>query len=176
MYLAEEHSVIIPAIPDLVWGTVSFLIVAIAVYKFAWPTLTKMLDERREKIEEGLLAAERAREEVAQERATIQSEKDAAVREAADIRAQAQSNASDIIERARREAGEEARRISAAAQVQIKADTDAAARILRADLGTMASQLAGRIVGEQIRLDPSVNQGVVDSFLDNLEEQARTGA
>ena len=40
----------------------------------------------------------------------------------------------------------------------------------------MASQLAGRIVGEQIRLDPSVNQGVVDSFLDNLEEQARTGA
>ncbi|MDK6374348.1 F0F1 ATP synthase subunit B, partial [Actinotignum timonense] len=57
MYLAEEHSVIIPAIPDLLWGTVSFLIVAIAVYKFAWPTLTKMLDERREKIEEGLLAA-----------------------------------------------------------------------------------------------------------------------
>ena len=59
-----DPSLLVPASYDLIWGTVAFVIVAFVVYKKAWPTFIEMLDERREKIEDGLLAAERAREEI----------------------------------------------------------------------------------------------------------------
>ena len=69
MTTASEHSLILPATADLVWGTVSFVIVALAIFKFAWPTFMRLLDERTQKIDEGLNQAERAREEAARERA-----------------------------------------------------------------------------------------------------------
>ena len=173
MILAEEHSnILLPAPADLIWGTVAFVIVAIAIFKFAWPSFSKMLDERREKIEDGLAAADRALEQVAAERKTMANEREDALREAAKIRTTAQENAKDIIARAQQEATEESRRITEAAQAQIKADTEAAARHLRADVGSVASTLAGKIVGEQVKLDPSVNKSVVDSFLDQLEANA----
>ena len=59
-------NIMLPALPDLIWGTVAFLIVAVAVYKLAWPAFMSTLDERREKIEKGLHAADLAKHEVAQ--------------------------------------------------------------------------------------------------------------
>ena len=83
MTTASEHSLILPATADLVWGTVSFVIVALAIFKFAWPTFMRLLDERTQKIDEGLNQAERAREEAARERAALADEVDEARREAA---------------------------------------------------------------------------------------------
>lgn len=47
--------------------------------------------------------------------------------------------------------------------------------MLRADVGDLATRLANRIVGEQVRLDPKVNEGVVDAFLDELESATPAG-
>ena len=80
MTTASEHSLILPATADLVWGTVSFVIVALAIFKFAWPTFMRLLDERTQKIDEGLNQAERAREEAARERAALADEVDEARR------------------------------------------------------------------------------------------------
>lgn len=171
VFAEEQHNILLPAAADLIWGTVAFIIVAVAIYVFAWPAFSKLLDERRTKIEDGLEAAERAREEIAVERAQMANDREEAIKEAANIRSNAQDNAKEIISRAQQEAQNEARRITEAAQVQIQADTEAAARVLRADVGNVASELAERIVGEQIKLDPNVNKSVVDSFLDELESQ-----
>ena len=159
---------ILPEVPDLVWGSVSFVIVALVIFKLAWPTFTRTLDERTRKIDEGLNAAARARDEVAQERAALSAEIDQAHREAAQIREKAQANAVAIVDEAKKAAGVEASRVTEAAQRQIAADTQIAKAQLRRDVGSLATELAGRIVGRQV-LDPKVSQTVVDGFLDELE-------
>lgn len=170
MIAAEQQSLIIPAIPDLIWGTVSFFIIAAIVYKVAWPTFIKTLDERTEKIDSGLNAAARAREEIEAERLALSEQVDEARREAARIREQAQNNAADIVTAAQKRAESEARRIHEASERQIAADTQSAQKSLQSGLGAVASTLAARIVGEQL-LDPAVSSGVIDRFLDELEAE-----
>ncbi|WP_124039845.1 F0F1 ATP synthase subunit B [Neoactinobaculum massilliense] len=170
--VVAEQSVIFPSLPDFLWGTVSFIIVAVAIYYLAWPTFMKMLDERGEKIEKGLHAADAAKAEVEAERAKMADERAAATREAAEIRSQAQENAKAIVARAQEQANEEARRISASAQRQIAADAEAAQRVLRDQMGALATNLAGKIVGQQVQLDSTVSQSVVDQFLTDLDEGA----
>ncbi len=171
--LAEEHSLLFPALPDLIWGTVSFVIVAIVVYKFAWPTFIATLDERTQKIDEGLNAAARAHEEIEIERAELAKQIDDARRDATRIREQAQINATDIVATAAKKASLEADRITQAAQDKIEVEVRQARHTLRADVGELATKLAARIVGEQT-LDPRVSAGVVDNFLEELENTGAT--
>lgn len=163
-----DPSLLVPASYDLLWGTVAFVIVAFVVYKKAWPTFISLLDERREKIEDGLLAAERAREEIKAEREHLADEVTAARKDAARIREDAQENAKAIIADARSKATTEGQRILESAQRQIEADRIAAESSLRTDVGSLATTLAGRIVGANVA-DNDVSRQVVDRFLDELE-------
>lgn len=163
-----DVSLLVPAIYDLIWGTIAFLIVMAIMYKFAWPTFSRLLDERREKIEEGLEAAERAREEIKHERADLEAELTSARKEAMRIREEAQENAKAIVADARTKANDEAGRILEQANRQIEADRQAAELSLRADVGSLATTLAGRIVGANVE-DRDVTRQVVDSFLNDLE-------
>ncbi|AZQ77107.1 MAG: F0F1 ATP synthase subunit B [Flaviflexus sp.] len=163
-----DPSLLVPASYDLIWGTVAFVIVAFVVYKKAWPTFIEMLDERREKIEDGLLAAERAREEIKAEREELADEVTAARKDAARIREDAQENAKAIVADARSKANVEAQRIVDSAHRQIEVDRAAAANSLRTDVGSLATNLAGRIVEANVA-DREISRQVVDRFLDELE-------
>ncbi len=162
-----DYHLLVPALPDLIWGTFAFLIVATAVYKFAWPSFRSMLDERAQKIDEGLRAAEEARAEIADQRAQIQDEIREAQREAAGIRELAQENAQAIIAEAQNRANSEADNILTKAQRRIDADAESAMRTLEGDVGVLATELAGRIVGEAIQ-DEGLAHRVIDRFLDDL--------
>lgn len=168
-----DPSLLVPAIYDLIWGTIAFFIVMFLMYKVAWPTFSKLLDERREKIEEGLAAAERAREEIKHERADLEAELTAAKKEAVRVREEAQANAKAIVADARAKANDEADRIIEQAQRQIIADRQAAEASLRGDVGNLATTLAGRIVGANVA-DRDVSRQVVDSFLADLESSTTT--
>lgn len=163
-----EPSLLVPAVYDLVWGTVAFLIVAWVVYKKAWPTFIATLDERREKIEDGLLAAERAREEIEAEREQLADEVTAARKDAARIREDAQESAKAIVADARSKANAEAQRIVDQAHRQIEADRASAEAELRTDVGSLATVLAGRIIEANVA-DRDISRQVVDRFLDELE-------
>ena len=77
-----------------------------------------------------------------------------------------------IIEDLRTRAQEEAARITAAAQASIEAERQAAITALRNEVGTLATELASKIVGEA--LEDQVRQSrVVDRFLEDLEKQAK---
>lgn len=160
--------VFVPAVADLIWGTFAFVLIAVAVYKFAWPSFMAMLDERGEKIERGLQAAEIARAEVAAERADLQEQVRGAHREANEIRENANANAKAIVGDAQTKARAEAEQILDGAQRRIAADTDAAKRVLRSDVGALATELASRIVGESLT-DSELAKRVTDRFLDELE-------
>ena len=128
-----------------------------------------MLDERTRKIEEGLELADRARSN--QENAELKAARliEDARREAAGLRAAAQNEAKEIIAQARADAQKEASRAMEAAERQIRADKQAAEISLHTDVGLLASDLAERIVGEQLT-DTALSARVIDRFLDELEK------
>ena len=92
----------------------------------------------------------------------------AARRDAAKIREDAQAQAKEIVAAAREAAQGEAGKALDAAERQIQADRQAAQISLRADVGLLASSLAEKIVGEQLK-DTDLSARVIDRFLDDLE-------
>ncbi len=91
--------------------------------------------------------------------------------EAAGIRAEAQAEKAGIIEEARKEAQEAARAVSAQATSQIEAEKSKAVSELRKSVGVLATDLAGRIVGESLTDDTRAS-AVVDRFIAEVEQTA----
>lgn len=88
--------------------------------------------------------------------------------EAARIRDQAHAEAKAIIDQARSAAQEEAGKAIDAAQRQIQADKRAAQISLRGEVGILATTLAERIIGEQLK-DTDLSSRVIDRFMNELE-------
>ena len=99
--------------------------------------------------------------------------------EAARIREEAREQGAQIVQEAREKAQGEADRITEHAHAQIEADRKAAVASLRRDVGSLATTLAGQIVGESLD-DDERSSRVVDRFLVDLEDlesaKAQNGA
>jgi F-type H+-transporting ATPase subunit b len=129
----------------------------------------KAFAARTEAIQGGMEKAERAQREaeVALQQYTAQLSE--ARGEAQKIREEARVQGAAIIEDLRGKAQEEAARITAAAASSIEAERQQAIASLRNEVGTLATQLASKIVGEA--LDDQVRQSrIVDRFLEDLEK------
>ena len=161
-------NMLLPETSDLVWGAVAFLIIAVVLIRYALPRFTKVLDERTRRIEEGLELAERAKGDQADAELKAARLVEDARRDAARIREDAQAEAKKIIATAREAAQGEAGKAMDAAERQIQAEKQAAQISLRTDGGLLASTLAERIVGEQLK-DAELSARVIDRFLDGLE-------
>ncbi|WP_159809297.1 F0F1 ATP synthase subunit B [Cellulomonas citrea] len=172
---AEESqpSILLPNWPDLIWGGVVFLVIAWVFGKYALPRLQKVLDERAELIEGGLAKAESAQAEADARLAHYEEQLAEARVEAAHIREEARGEASQILAESRVRAADDAARITAAAQRQIEAERQQAAISLRSDVGSLATDLASKIVGESLE-DEARRSRVVDRFLDELSASAPT--
>lgn len=161
---------VLPPLYEIFWAAVICLIILLIVGKFALPTIYAMLDERQEKIEQGLAAADQAREDqalAAREREEILRDAQA---EAHAIRDRANDEAKNIVEAARAEAQAEAARVLEGAQRQIEAERQSVQAALRQDVGALATDLAEKIVGEHLA-DTALTQRVIDRFLDDLENE-----
>ena len=164
----ESGNMLLPETSDLVWGTVAFVIIAVVLLRYALPRFTKVLDERTRRIEEGLELAERAKGDQADAELKAARLVEDARRDAAKIREDAQAQAQEIVAAAREAAQGEAGKALDAAERQIQADKQAAQISLRTDVGLLASSLAEKIVGEQLK-DTELSARVIDRFLDGLE-------
>jgi F-type H+-transporting ATPase subunit b len=158
---------------EFIIGTVAFLIVFGVLGKLLLPKIRTALAEREELIESGLRAAEDAKEESARMAETNQDELAQAREEAATIRAAAQAERADIIEKARSEAATAAAAVTASAQAQIEQEKNKAGADLQRNVGAIATDLAGRIVGE-VLTDDTRAQAVVDRFIGELESAAES--
>jgi len=161
---------LLPEPYDIFWSAVVLLIIAIPFFKFALPTLQKVLDERSEKIEGGLAKAEQAQAEAAAALDEYHKQLADARAEAARIREDARVEGGQIVAEQRAKAQDEAARITETAQRQIEAERQQAAVQLRSDVGSLATELASKIVGESLE-DEVRRSRVVDRFLDELAEQ-----
>lgn len=161
-------SLFIPPLYELIWALIFLAIFAVVFMKLVLPKMTTVLDERRTKIEGGLLKAEKAQEEADRLKETQEQELAAARREAAEIRENARAEGLRIIEEAKTRAGLESERVLGAGRQQLEAERAQASAQLRGEVGSLASALASKIVGESLA-DDARSSRVIDRFLDDLE-------
>jgi F-type H+-transporting ATPase subunit b len=175
MAASSSSNPLIPTLAELIIGTISFLIVFGFLGKVALPRIQTALKERTDQIEGGLERAEEAQAEAARVLDLYRRQLAEARHEAARLREEAREQGAQIIAEMREEAQAEARRLAEAANAQIDAERQQALTSLRAEVGALATDLAGRIVGESLQ-DEARQSRVVDRFLDDLEQHGGIGA
>ncbi|MFY7628721.1 F0F1 ATP synthase subunit B [Streptomyces sp. NY05-11A] len=167
----ESQNPLIPEIPELVIGLIAFAIVFFVLGKKLLPNINKVLEERRDAIEGGIEQAEIARTEAQSVLEQYKAQLAEARHEAARLRQEAQEQGAALITEMRAEGQRQREEIVAAGHSQIEADRKAAAAALRQDVGKLATELAGKLVGESLE-DHARQSRVIDRFLDELEEKA----
>ena len=166
-----ETNILRLPIYELVIGTLAFGIVFFALAKFAFPAISKTLDERADAIEGGLARAENSQAEAAAMLEQYRAQLADARGEAATIRAEAQAEKAAMIESARGEAATAAASVTERAQAQIEAERSQAMASLRRDVSELALTLASKVVGESLT-DDARARASVDRFIADLEVEA----
>jgi F-type H+-transporting ATPase subunit b len=171
----ESPNPLIPASYDLLWSAVCFaIIVAFFVWKFL-PAVKKTLDERADLIEGGISRAENAQAEAAAALEEYKKQLSDARAEAARIREQARLDGTAIVNELKEQASTEAARITANAKATIEAERQSALVTLRAEVGSLALDLASGVIGEALN-DDKKSAAVVDRFLADLEASEKAKA
>ena len=155
-------------LPELITGIVAFALLFAFLKWKVFPIFEATFAARQEAIEGGIAKAEQAQAEAAQAREQYQAELAQLRREASQVRERAQADQARIIEEARGQARAEADRILESARTTIEAERQQAMLQLRSEIGRLAVDLAGRIVGESLE-DEARQRRTVDRFLGELE-------
>src|SRR3954471_16839479 len=170
----EEPSPLAVEWVEVILALVVFGLLYLAVRKFVVPSFEKTFADRTAAIEGGLKAAETKQAEADAKLAELEQQLGDARHEAARIREEAREQGAAIVAEMREQAQTEAARIVDHAHSQIEAQRQQAVTSLRAEVGALATSLAGRIVGES--LDDEARQSrVVDRFLADLESEHTNG-
>jgi F-type H+-transporting ATPase subunit b len=147
---------------------VQAIVFAILVWftmKFVWPPIAAALDERAQKIADGLAAADKAKSELTAANKRVEEELAKTRNESASRLADAERRAQSIIEEAKARATEEANKIVAAARVEAEQQVVKAREALRAQVAELAVKGAEQILRKE------VNAGVHADLLSRLKTE-----
>jgi len=161
---------LVPDLTELIVGAITFGIIFVVLWKLLLPRLNQTLTERTDRIEGGLKRAEETQAEADRTLAEYREKLAEARHEAARLREEAREQGAQIIAEMREQANAEGRRLIDAAHAQIEADRQQALRSLQTEVGSLAVDLAGRVVGESLT-DEARQRRIVERFLDDLEHQ-----
>jgi F-type H+-transporting ATPase subunit b len=171
LWLAEGHEQINPIVPvveEIIIGAIAFGVLCFVLMKFVFPRMEQMYQARVEAIEGGIRRAEERQAEANALYEQYQQQLNELRTEASRIRQEAAAEAEALRQEILAKAREEADRIIAAGREQLAAERQALIRELRGTVGTLAVELAGRIVGEALE-DEARRRGTVDRFLAELD-------
>jgi F-type H+-transporting ATPase subunit b len=167
----QNPNPLIPDVAELVVGTIAFFIVFYFLARLLLPNIQRALEQRTDAIEGGIQRAEEAQAEAQRTLEQYRGQLAEARHEAARLREEAREQGAAIIVEMREQAQGEARRLVESAHQQLEADRKQAFASLRGEIGTLATSLAERIVGESLA-DEVRKRRTVDRFLAELEEAA----
>lgn len=142
-----------------------FAILVWFTMKFVWPPITKALDERAQKIADGLAAADKAKAELASANKRVEAELASSRNETATRLADAERRAQTIVEEAKARAVEEGNRIIAAAKAEAEQQSVKARDALREQVAALAVKGAEQILRKE------VNAGVHADLLSRLKTE-----
>jgi F-type H+-transporting ATPase subunit b len=133
---------------SVIIAAANFVIFLVLIWKFAFTPISKILSDRKARIEQGLADAEQAR----RDRESAEAERLAALqearREANDILARAQKVADESRERDLAATREELERLRVRASAELESEKQRAIADLRNEVADLALRAAGRVVGE----------------------------
>lgn len=172
---AEGANPLIPNIWEILVTLLGFAVLMFIVVKFVVPMFEKTYAERTEAIEGGLAKAEAAQAEASAALDEYKQQLIDARTEANRIREEARAEGAQILADLKAKAAAESARIMEQSQAAIEAERQAAVVSLRSEVGSLATELASKIVGESLA-DDARSARVVDRFLDELETSQNAGA
>jgi len=162
----QSRNPILPSVPELVWGSLAFLIVFLLMWKYAFPSVKKGMDARTERIRDSLSTAEQAKtdaqavlEEYQRQLADARNESNRIIE---DARQTAEALRRDLMARAESDAAE----VRARATADIDAAKDRAMEELRSQLTQLTLQLTELVVKRNI--DRDANSRLVDDYISSI--------
>ena len=127
-----------------------FAILVWFTMKFVWPPITKALDERAQKIADGLAAADKAKTELTLANKRVEEEVAKSRNDAAVRLAEAERRAQAMIEEAKARASEEAAKIIAAAKSEAEQQAVQAREVLREQVAVLVVKGAEQILRKEV--------------------------
>ena len=150
-------------LPVLIANIVNFTVLLIILRLVAWGPITKMLDERREKIQAGLEASTQAQTQAAESERLIAEQLEAARREGQQMIAQSQDIANRIQADARTQAQADAEATLARARNEIQLERDTAIADLRKEFADLTISAAEKVISTS--LDKPAHQRLIEEAL-----------
>ena len=144
---------------------VVFAILVWFTMKFVWPPITKALDERAQKIADGLAAADKAKSELTSANKRVEEDLAKSRSEATVRMAETERRAQIMIEEAKAKAVDEGNKIVAAAKAEAEQQTVRARETLREQVAALAVKGAEQILRKE------VNAGVHADLLGRLKAE-----
>lgn len=167
-----EPSPLVPHLSEIIVGTIAFALLYFFLRAKVFPIFERTYAERRDAIEGGIERAEAAQAEANRLAEAYRSQMAEARHEAARLREEARAQGAAIIAEMREEGQRQREAVVTAGHQQVEADRKQAYAALRTQLGELATELAGRIVGESLE-DEARQRRTVDRFIAELEERER---
>jgi F-type H+-transporting ATPase subunit b len=146
----------------------AFALLFYLLAKYVIPPINRAMTNRQEAIRKEFADLDQARADANAAEAEFKAQIADARHEAARIREEAREQGAQIVSEMRQQGESEKARIIDGAHTQIAAERQQAVASLRAEVGTLATTLAGRIVGESLEDDERSGR-VVDRFLADLD-------
>ncbi|KTD07679.1 F-type H+-transporting ATPase subunit b [Legionella jamestowniensis DSM 19215] len=134
--------------------------------KFVWPPLAKAMEERQDKIADGLASAERGRKELELAQHRVKDELKQAKAQASDIIEKATRRAAQLVEEAKEEAKLEAQKQAKIAHEQLQQEFNRARDSLRKEVAQLAVAGAQKILMREI--DEKANSELLDSLIKEI--------
>jgi F-type H+-transporting ATPase subunit b len=174
---AEEEAApnpIFPATAELIWGAITFFVLLFVVIKLVWPSIDEAYRNRAKNIEGKLQEAERQRTEAAELLEEYRRRLDAAEDKTQRILEEARTNAERIRKEIKGKAEADAERELERARQTIRSERDQAVRELRREVGSLAVELAARVVNDSLDRDRQLQ--LIDGYIAELGDHAQAGA
>ena len=147
----------------LIGQMITFAVFVWFCMKYIWPPLMAALDERNARISEGLAAAQRGQQDLAEAQAKVGDSLNEAKQQAQEIINQAQKRANEIVDEAKDAARDEADKIKAAATADIDQQINSAREHLRKEVSSIALAGAEQILKREV--DASAHAVVLDELV-----------
>ncbi len=165
----EKVNPILPAMNEVIWGALSFLILLFFMVKKGFPAVKKGMDARADKIRSSLAEAEKAKDEADTILEEYRRQLSDAKTEAARIIESARQDADRVRQELRKQAEDEVAEIRERAMADITTHVDRVKANLRTEVARLSIDLAEKVV--ERNLDRESNMALVESFIEQASRQ-----
>lgn len=162
---------LMPSFGLMFWMAIVFFVVLGLLWKFGFPTITKMVEERKQYIDESLRKAHEANEKLANIQKEGESILQGAREQQALILKEATSARDAIVAKAESQAKEQGEKLISDAKVQIDAEKQNAIREIRSQVAELSVKIAEKIIKKQLSTDANQME-LIDRLLDEFSAEA----